>query len=319
MRVNTQLIDAKTDTTLWAERFDGDMGNLFALQDDTTRRMAIALNFELINRAQGRLIVHSDALNYILRGRAALNTPPSRDSYAKAVNLFERALELDPDSVEAKSRLANALVERTMQAMTDSAAADIARAKDLIGQVLAVSPFDRPAHLTKGKLFRLEGRPEEATFQFEAVLAANRNSIDALFQLGWCKLMTGSIDEVIPAAEQLIHLSPRDPYIANRYARIGWVHLMQSHIDEAIRWLERARSANRVWSDPHLFLASAYALKGETERGAAELAEFQRLRGGHHFSSIAQLARGYWGVPRTRALVEATVFPGLRKAGVPEE
>jgi TolB-like protein/Tfp pilus assembly protein PilF len=320
VRVNAQLIDAQTDTTLWAERFDGDANNLFALQDDIiTRRMAIALNIELINRAAGRLTEHGEAQDYILRGRAAWNTPASRKIYAKRVNLFERALELDPDSVEAKSRLAQALVARTVDQMTHSPAADIARAEGLIGQALAASPFDPQAHFAKGLLLRLRGRPEEAAFEFEAALAYNRNWPDALFQLGWCKLMTGSIDDVIPAAEQLIYLNPRDPHMAARYVRIGWTQLIQSHIDEAIPWLERSRSANPAFLDPHFFLASAYALKGDNERGAAELAEYRRLRGGHYFSSIAQLARGYWGVPKTRALVEATVFAGLRKAGIPEE
>jgi len=168
-------------------------------------------------------------------------------------------------------------------------------------------------------VLRVRGRPEEAIREFETVLAFDRNAIGALFQLGWCKLMTGSIDEVIPAAQQLIHLGPHDPNLAALYQRVGWGHLMQSHIDEAIPWLEKSRSVNPVFSDAHFLLASAYALRGDAERGAAELAEARRLRGGSSFSSIAQLARGYWGVPKTRALVEATVFAGLRKAGVPEE
>ena len=67
-------------------------------------------------------------------------------------------------------------------------------------------------------------------------------------------------------------------------------------------------------------LASAYALRGETERAAAELAEARRLDRGDLFSSIARLkAGGRWGVPKTRALYEATYFAGLRKAGMPEE
>jgi len=319
VRVNAQLIDAETGATLWAERFDGEVGNLFALQDDITRRMAIALNLELTNRAAGRLTEHSDALDYILRGRAAMNTPASRDGFAERVSLFEHALSLDPSSVEARSLLAVVLAGRVLHQMTDSAAADIAHAEDLIGQVLSASPDDLRAHWAKGLLLRLAGRPEEATFEFEAVLAQDRNLRDALYQVGWCKAMTGLIDEAIPAAQQLIHLSPRDPYIANRYVRVGWLHLIQSDIDEAIPWLERSRSANPVLLDAHFFLASAYGLKGETDRAEAELAEYRRLRGGHYFSSIAQLARGYWGVPKTRALVEATVFAGLRKAGVPEE
>jgi hypothetical protein len=69
-------------------------------------------------------------------------------------------------------------------------------------------------------------------------------------------------------------------------------------------------------------LASAYALRGETERATAELAEARRLDGGDLFSSIAQLKAypGAWrGVPKTRALYETTYFAGLRKAGMPEE
>jgi len=125
-------------------------------------------------------------------------------------------------------------------------------------------------------VLRVRGRPEEAIPEFETVLAWNRNETRALFHLGWCKLMTGSIDEVIPLAELVIRLSPRDPYIANRYSRLGLVHLLQSHTDDAVLWLERARSANPALPSVHANLASAVALKGETERAAAELAEAKR-------------------------------------------
>ena len=84
--------------------------------------------------------VNPDALDYILRGRAALDKPASRDTYAETIGLFERALALDPRSAEAQSRLANALVARVLDEMTDSAAADMERAEGLIVQALAASP-----------------------------------------------------------------------------------------------------------------------------------------------------------------------------------
>jgi tetratricopeptide (TPR) repeat protein len=77
--------------------------------------------------------------------------------------------------------------------------------------------------------------------------------------------------------EQAIRLSPRDPQIAVMNYRIGEVHLLQSRIDEAIAWLERARSANLELAYVRAFLASAYALKGETERAATELGQARRL------------------------------------------
>jgi hypothetical protein len=99
------------------------------------------------------------------------------------------------------------------------------------------------------------------------------------------------------------------------------VHLLQSHIDEAIVWFEKARSAMPTVPFHHSWLASAYALKGETERAAADLAEARRLSADYRFTSVAHVKAGGWSSlsPKTRALFETTYLTGLRKAGVPEE
>jgi TolB-like protein len=103
VRVNAQLIDAETDAHLWAERFDRDTGDLFALQNEITSRIAVALNVEVLAAEVARATEENpDALDYILRGRAALAQPPRLDSYGEAINAFEHALALDPQSFEAK-------------------------------------------------------------------------------------------------------------------------------------------------------------------------------------------------------------------------
>jgi TolB-like protein len=119
VRVNAQLIDATTDAHLWAERFGGATGDLFALQDEITRRIAVTLHLELVGAEAARLTEHPDALDYVFRGRAAGSKPPTRDNYVEAISLFERALALDPHSVEAQSWLANTLAGRVMNDMTD--------------------------------------------------------------------------------------------------------------------------------------------------------------------------------------------------------
>jgi adenylate cyclase len=322
LRVNAQLIDAATDAHLWAERFGRDTSDLFALQNEITSQIANALGVELIAAEAARPTEHSDALDHILRGRAVLLKPRTRDTYREAIDLFERALALDPQSVEAQSRLAAALVNRMLELTTDSAAADLARAEGLVDQALAASPRYAFAHFVKGRLLRAHKRWEEAIPEFEAALALDHNSVYALASLGWCKLCAGSIEEVIPRLEQAIRLSPRDPFIGWFYYLIGTVHLLQSRIDEAIVWLEKGRSARPTVPFPRSRLASAYALRGETERAAAELAEARRLDGGDLFSSIAHVkadSGAWWGVPKIRALFEATYFAGLRKAGMPEE
>jgi TolB-like protein/DNA-binding winged helix-turn-helix (wHTH) protein/Flp pilus assembly protein TadD len=327
VRVNAQLIDTETNTHLWAERFERDTRDLFALQTEITSRIAIALNLALIDAEAVRPREHPDALDYIFRGRAAANKPQTRETRAEAIGQYERALALDPRSVEAQSVLAGALAGRAMDGMADSAAADIARAEGLADQALAASPRSPVAHYGKGQVLRAQaqvlreqGRCEEAIPEYEAAIEVNRNLVFPIAALGWCKFLTGSIEEVIPLVEKAIRLSPHDPAINNWYQWIGVVHLLQSHTDEAIVWLERARNANPVHPLIRANLASAYGLKGETERAAAELAEARRLSRDGRFSSIVRLkAAQYFGVPAVRALYEATYFVGLRKAGMPEE
>jgi adenylate cyclase len=169
-------------------------------------------------------------------------------------------------------------------------------------------------------VLRAQRRCAEAIPEYETVLALDRNWVSAYHHIGQCKLLTGSIEEAIPLVEQAIRLSPRDPEIGLFYDRIGLVHLLQSRTEKAIAWLEKARNATPAHSGIRANLASAYGFKGETERAAAELAEARRLSGDDRYSSIARLkAVGYFGVPKIRALFEATYFVGLRKAGVPEE
>jgi len=323
IRVNAQLIDAETDAHLWAERFDRDIGDLFVLQDEITSRIANAIGVELIAAEAARATEHPDALDYILRGRAVLSKPRTPDTHREAIKLYEHALALDPLSVEAQSRLAVVLVDSVATGMTVSASAarDIARAEELVDRALAASPRYSIPHIVKGHVLRVQKRWEEAIPEYETALALNHNLVYALHSLGWCKLYVGSIDEVIPLVEQAIRLSPRDPGIGTFYYLIGTIHLLQSHTDEAIVWLEKARNALPGIPIQRSRLAAAYSLRGDTERATAELAEAQRLNAGDLFSSIARLKAhpgAWWGAPRTRALFEATYFAGLRKAGMPE-
>jgi tetratricopeptide (TPR) repeat protein len=322
VRVNAQLVDAETDAHLWAERFDRDTGDLFALQDEITSRIANALNIELIAAEAARPTEHPDALDYILRGRAAKLKPDSRDSFAEAIRLFEHALALDPESVEAQTHLAASLAGlRVFYGTSDLVAAELARADVLIDRALAVAPRYALAHYVKGQVLRAQNRSEEAITQYETALASNPNLAVALNGLGWCKLFAGSIDEVIPLMEQAIRCSPRDPQIGVWHGAIGMVHLLQSRIDEAIVWLEKARSASPDKPYNHLHLAAACALSGDLDRAALELAAARRLDAGTLYSSIAHLKAfpgAWWGVPKIRDLYEATYFAGLRKLGVPE-
>src|SRR4029077_4579087 len=137
VRVPAQLIDAATDTHMCAARFAGDAGDLFALQNEITNRIAVALDLELVDAAAAQPIERPDTRDYILRGRATRLKSPSRETRTEAITLFARALALDQESVAAQSWLAIELTARALDFMTGTAAADIARAESLAERALA--------------------------------------------------------------------------------------------------------------------------------------------------------------------------------------
>jgi TolB-like protein/DNA-binding winged helix-turn-helix (wHTH) protein len=319
LRVSAQLSDAENAANLWAERFDSDTGDLFAVQNEITRRIAVALNLELIGAEAARPTEHPGALDYILRGRALLMKPPTRDNRAEAIVLFDRALALDPQSVAAQSWLARTLAVREPDEMTSSAATDVVRAEELVAKALAAAPGSALAHYARGTVLRVQDRFDEAIPEYETAIAFDRNWLDAYAHLGQCKFYMGSLEEYIPLVEQAIRLSPRDPLIGVWFGRIGLAHLLQSRINEATLWLEKARTASPGLPYIHSRLASAHALNGETARAAAELAEARRLSGDDRYASIAHLRGEYLGVPKIRALYEDVYFAGLRIAGMQEK
>jgi TolB-like protein/Flp pilus assembly protein TadD len=319
IRINAQLIDAETDAHLWAERFDGNMSDLFALQNEVTSRIAIALNLELLSTEAARPTERPEVQDFILRGRAQWNNPNARENYLRVIGFFEQALALDPRSVDAQSWLAAVLAGRVLSEMSDSAIADIERAEALADRALAASSRNPLAHFAKGQVLRAQKRYEQAIPEYEAVLAFNRNWLVALASLGWSKFLTGSMEEAMPLHEQALRLSPRDPMVGTWYVRIGKVHLLHSRTDEAIPWLEKARNANTRIPDFHAWLAFAYALKGDTERAAAELGEARRLASDDRYSSLACMRAESVAYPKYCSLREATYFAGLRLLGMPEE
>jgi TolB-like protein len=321
VRVSAQLIDAETDTHLWADRLDRDVGDLFVLQNEITSQIAVALHVELVRAEATRPTVQPDALDYVLRARALyLGNVPTRHNYAEQIALYERALALDPGSEKVQSFLAWQLAARVLDQMSDAVASDLARAEALADCALTAFPGIALVHFAKAQVLRAQQRFGEAISEYETVLALNRNWVHAIATLGYCRFITGSIEEAIPAQERAIRLSPRDPQVWQYYYWVGQVNLLESRTDEAILWFEKARSANPEHPLPHAYLASAYGLVDQIGRAAAELAQARRLASDNRYSSLARLRTvGPFGVPKIRALFEATYFVGLHTAGMAEE
>ncbi len=318
VRINVQLVDAETGAHLWAERFDRNISDLFTVQNEITARIARSLEAQLAIAEARRPTDNPDALDYMLRGRAVMTRPISKENEDEAVKLFETALRLDPKAVDAAAWLSIALTVRVTDELSTDPDADLQRARRLAEQGLEASPDSALAHYAKGQVLRAQGRCREAIPEFERAIALDPSRVPAYAHVGWCKFLTGSADEAIPYFEQAIRLSPSGPGIAPWYGRLGVIQLLEGHTDGALVWLEKANGENPRLAFVHAYLAAGYALEGNAERGEAQLAEAQRLSKG--YSNLANVETSTWyDEPKIRALAEATYFPGLRRAGIPEE
>jgi TolB-like protein/Flp pilus assembly protein TadD len=315
IRITAQLIDAETDTHLWAERFDRAVEDVFALQDEITNWIARALNVELAVAEAARSVDHLDAFDCILRGRAVRAKSRSRAAVDEAIEWYERALGFDPASPEAQAHLAITLASRVQDFVPESSDADIERAERLARQALVSSPRSAWVHYSMAEVLRTQRRYTEAIAQYEAVLALDRNFADALADLGRCKTYIGPADDAISAQQRAIRLSPRDPKLFNWYFRIGEAHLLLSRVDQAIEWLEKARSGTSAEWYVHAWLAAAYALEGDLTSARAKLAEARTLQGSGFDRGVAHIAERFVD-PGIREHFEATILAGLRRAGL---
>src|SRR5262249_34236521 len=155
----------------------------------------IALNVEIAVAEAARPTENPDAIDCILRGRAALAKPYSVESSNEAVKWFERALSLAPSSTEAQAGMASTLARHMINVLPRSSDADTDRAARLARQAIAGSPRSAGGHVAMANVLRAQRRYAGAISEYEAALALNRNLVGALADIGRLKIYVGPIDD----------------------------------------------------------------------------------------------------------------------------
>jgi adenylate cyclase len=332
VRVNVQLIDAATSGHLWADLFDTNRANLAQAQSEITGRLARVLDVELIKDANRRIeqehAVDPDARDLVMRGWALSYQPSSKATLQESLGAFERALAIDPRSVDAKIGIASVLVAnldaswRSGVFQEDGTQQVVARAKRLLFEALESNANLSTAYSTLGYLRRLESRLLESRIALEKAIPLDPNNETANRQLGWTLLFLGEPEKAIERGEKSLRLSPRDPSLPGIYLLLGWSRLVSDRVDDAIDLFIKGRTANpRVWMFSY-GLAGALALKGDPNSAKMKLAESLKFK-----PEVSSLAQWYaylpWtsreNAPRFWALQDKTLDEGLRRIGFAEK
>ena len=322
LQVNAQLIDAETGAHVWADRFETDGNDLSAAEAEITGRLLWDLRLNLFAAASSRAEQDGrsdgNAKTIAMRGWSVFHRPRSAANIQEALQLWERALEIDPRSMSAKIGIALALVSNFWHGWSRSFEPDEARAERLLLEVFAVDPTDITARIAMGILRRLRGRLDESRIELESVPALDRN-IAGLRQLGATLVYLGQPEPAIQHLERSIRLSPYEANIGLNYAYVGLCHLLLGHLDKALNHLRMARTSNPRIYIVHLYLAAALGLNGDFDDARTALAEGIRLKPEVDSLVAWRTYRPWEADPRYLALRAQTLDVGLHRAGFPVE
>ncbi len=317
LRVNVQLVDAETGNHLWAERFDRPAVDLFDMQDEIVSRLANTLNAQLIavEARRAERSPHPDAMDMYFQGWSWFNRGPTLETNAQAKRFFERALLLDPYSVEALVGTAAVDILNFSNLFIDDRTARLAAAETAALKALSLAPNHAMANRILGAVQIFTNRVAQGIAQCERALALDRNLASAHGSIGMAKYMIGRGVETETHIMEGLRLSPLDYYAPLWMMYGGAAKLWVGNDAGAVTWLRRSVETNRSNALGQFYLAAALAQFGELQEAQAVARAAIALLPG--FTIRRYRASAACDHPAYLAGRERT-YEGLRLAGVPE-
>jgi TolB-like protein len=318
MRVNVQLIEAETGAHLWAERFDKPLADLFDMQDEIVSRLANRLGQELVlaeARRAGRS-ANPDSMDHYFLGRAHLNKGGTAEFLDKARSHFDRALDLDPDNVDALVSRAWVDINFVGAWLTEDRHGRLRNAEADLRNALRLRSDDASAHCALGASRILSNRALQGIAECERALAIDRNFAGAHSWIGVAKFCVGRNEETEAHILEAFRISPRDTS-ANSYAlTAGFAKGLSGRDEEAVVWLSRSIELRPTAPPAHFYLAAALTRLGRVEEAREAARTGLELNPSFTIARLKSLALSdnpVYLAGRER------VYEGMRMAGVPEE
>jgi adenylate cyclase len=311
VRITAQLIDAATGNHIWADRYDGDLTDVFALQDEITRKVVAVIEPKLLEaegiRSQNRSPEDLGAWEMVIQANSLFWRLTKTDGEA-AIALLKKAVERYPDYAPAHSMLAFAMLVSRLLGWT-LIAPQVKEAATLAARAAELDDSDPWAHLALGYVAHMMRRTEDAQQEYQRAIDLNPNFAAAYGYLGFTLTMANRSDEAIAYLEQAIRMSPQDPQNAIFNMALGVAHFLASRYAEAISFARKAIQQRGGVTSAHRIYIASLAQAGQIEEARVAL---QHLRELMPNISIAWCEQHVPYLPGPMA----KFLDGLRKAGL---
>jgi adenylate cyclase len=313
VRINAQLVDAQNGHHLWAERFDRELTDVFALQDEVVKRIVAQLAVKLTQGEETRLsrtgVVDPEAYDTLLRGLERYRRF-TRETNAEARDFFERAAAIDPSYARAHADVALTYAIDVQFGWTRTPDAAIQTALEHANRALALDPTTHQVHFALGVIYTVQKRHDEAIAAALKAIALYPNYADGYAQLAQDLFYAGEPEASLEAVRKAMRLDPRHPFF---YVWIvGQNYMLQQRYGEAVEEFKKVLWQNPEFPGARLTLASTYGLMGRIEDAEWEAEEILTLL--PDFTLAQERER----VPFKNPEHLERYIEGLRKAGLPE-
>ena len=316
LRITGQLIEAATGAHLWADRFDGELSDIFELQDEMTARIvgAIAPKLQSAEIERAKRIPTGSLRSYdcYLRGLAYFHRD-ERQANLEALQLFSKAIELDPDFATAHGMAAWCYNQQLRNGWLADLSHGRAKARRLAMRAAELGREDAVALTTAGSsLAQVLQELDAGIALIDRACELNPNLATAWSSSAWARNYRGEAEVAIEHATRAIRLSPLDPLSHYMDAAIAFAHFLAGRYDEAVAWAEVALPKHGGYQGTHRVLAASHALAGRLDAARAAMAGMRALNPTMRIADLGML------IPWRRPDDARRYAEGLRLAGLPD-
>jgi adenylate cyclase len=311
VRITVQLIDATTGHHLWAKKYDRELSNIFALQDEVTIRIMGALEVRLTEGEQARLRSRGvgDLEAFVKKAKALEHwRHMTRENNALARKEAEEAIAMVPENSSLYSLLAGTHLLDLWLGSTKSDLISFAQATSCVKKAIALDKNNSDAYLVLGQLHLMKREHDEAVAAAERAIVLNPNGADAYGNLGMILALSGRPEEGIEFVKKAMRLNPIPPAYYLSY--LGLAYRVSGQYEEAISAYKKALQKQPTFLFAHLGLAASYAPLGKNEEAHDEATEVLKI---DPEFSLEHLAKTY---PFKNKADTDRYVDALRKAGL---
>jgi len=316
LRITGQLLDATTGVHLWADRFDGVMGDVFDLQDQVSESVVGTITAKLeqaeIERAKRKRPESLDAYDCYLRGLASFHVW-TREEMSEALLLFRKAIDLDPGFASAHAMAARCYLLRKNNGWMTEPAREMAEAERLAQRAVELGRDDADVLCIGGLVIaRIDRHLHAGAALINRALILNPNLVTAWFTSGFVRNYLGEPELAIEHFMRAMRLSPFDPLVHVMYAGIAAAHFLAGRYDEASSWAEKALLEQPNFLPGMRMVAASHALAGRLGDAQEAMGRMRQIDPALRITTLSDF------YPFRGTEDCARYAEGLRKAGLPE-